>query len=59
MSFIDKVKDLADKHDDKIDMALEKLGDEVDKRTDHKYSAQVDKAVDVAQQRTGDGDHVR
>jgi hypothetical protein len=59
MSFIDKVRDLADKHDDKVDQALEKLGDEVDKRTGHKYSEQIDKAVDVAQERTGDGDHAR
>ena len=59
MSFIDKIKDLADDHDDKVDQALEKLGDEVDKRTDHKYSNQIDKAVDVAQERTGDGDTVK
>jgi hypothetical protein len=59
MSFIDKVRDLADKHDDKVDQALEKLGDEVDKRTGHKYSEQIDKAVDVAQERTGDGDTAR
>jgi hypothetical protein len=59
VSFIDKMKDLADQHDDKVDQALEKLGDEVDKRTGHKYSGQIDKAVDVAQERTGDGDHVK
>jgi len=59
MSFIDKIKDLADDHDDKVDQALEKLGDEIDKRTDHKYSGQIDKAVDVAQERTGDGDTVK
>ena len=59
MSFIDKVRKLADEHDDTVDRALEKLGDEVDKRTDHKYSAQIDKAVDVAQERTGDGNHAK
>jgi len=59
MSFIDKIKDLANDHDDKVDQALEKLGDEIDKRTDHKYSGQIDKAVDVAQERTGDGDTVK
>jgi hypothetical protein len=59
MSFIDKMKDLADQHDDKVDQALEKLGDEVDKRTDHKYSGHIDKAVNMAQERTGDGDTVR
>jgi hypothetical protein len=59
VSFIDKMKDLADQHDDKVDQALEKLGDEVDKRTGHKHSEHIDKAVDVAQERTGDGDTVR
>jgi len=56
MSFVDKIKDLADDHDKEVDQALEKLGDEIDKRTDHKYSDQIDKAVDEAQKRTGDGD---
>ena len=57
MGFLDRAKDLAEQHDDKIDQALEKVGDEVDKRTDGKYSDQIDKAVDVAQERTGGGDH--
>jgi hypothetical protein len=59
MGFIDKMKNLADQHDDKVDQALEKLGDEVDKRTGHKHSGQIDKAVDMAQERTGEGDTVR
>lgn len=56
MSFLDKAKAFADKHDKHIDQALEKIGDEVDKRTGHKYTDQVDRAVDEAQRRTGDGD---
>ena len=56
MSFLDKAKDLLDKHDDKVDQALEKIGDEVDKRTGHKHSAHVDRAVNEAQKRTGAGD---
>ena len=56
MGFLDKAKDLADKHDDKIDQALEKIGDEVDKRTDHKYTDKIDKGVNEAQKRTGEGD---
>lgn len=56
MSFLDKAKDFLDKHDKQVDQALEKVGDEVDKRTGHKYSGQIDKAVDEAQKRTGDGD---
>jgi hypothetical protein len=56
MSFLDKAKDLIDKHDEQVDQGLEKLGDEVDKRTDHKYSSQIDRGVDEAQKRTGEGD---
>ncbi|GAA2506908.1 hypothetical protein GCM10010435_15840 [Winogradskya consettensis] len=56
MSFLDKAKDFVDKHDKQVDQALEKVGDEVDKRTGHKYSSQVDRGVDEAQKRTGDGD---
>jgi hypothetical protein len=56
MSFLDKAKEFADKHDKQVDQALEKIGDEVDKRTKHKYSGQIDSGVDQAQRRTGDGD---
>jgi hypothetical protein len=56
MSFLDKAKDLIDKHDEQVDQGLEKLGDVVDKRTDHKYSSQIDRGVDEAQKRTGEGD---
>lgn len=56
MSFLDKAKEFADKHDKQIDQALDKIGDEVDKRTGHKHSAHIDKAVDEAQKRTGEGD---
>jgi flagellar hook-associated protein FlgK len=56
MSFLDKAKDLIDKHDEQVDQALEKIGDQVDQRTGNKYSSQIDKGVDEAQKRTGDGD---
>jgi hypothetical protein len=56
MSFMDKAKDMADKHDEQVDQGIEKAGDQVDKRTGDKYSSQVDKGVDQAQQRTGAGD---
>ena len=56
MSFLDKAKEFADKHDKQVDQILEKVGDEVDKRTGHKYSAQIDKGVDEAAKRTGEGD---
>jgi flagellar hook-associated protein FlgK len=56
MSFLDKAKDFIDKHDEQVDQALEKAGDEVDKRTGNKYSDHIDKGVDEAQKRTGEGD---
>jgi len=56
MSFMDKAKDLADKHDEQVDQGLDKAGDQVDQRTGNKYSSQIDKGVDQAQQRTGEGD---
>ncbi|GAA3396164.1 antitoxin [Cryptosporangium minutisporangium] len=56
MSFMDKAKDLADKHDKQVDQGLEKGGDLVDDRTGQKHSSQIDKGVDLAQERTGGGD---
>ena len=47
-----KLGDLAEKHDDKIDQAAEKVGDLVDDRTDHKYSNHIDRAVQEVQDRT-------
>jgi hypothetical protein len=51
--FLNKIKDLADQHDDKVDAALEKIGDFVDDRTGHEHSEQIDKIVDAAQEHTG------
>ncbi|GGL09832.1 antitoxin [Mangrovihabitans endophyticus] len=56
MSFLDKAKQFADKHDKQVDQAIEKIGDQIDKRTEGKYSSQVDRGVDEAQRRTGAGD---
>jgi len=56
MDFLKKAKDFVDEHDEQVDQALEKIGDEVDKRTGHKYSDQIDKGVNEAQKRTGEGD---
>ncbi|GAB1694262.1 antitoxin [Krasilnikovia sp. M28-CT-15] len=56
MSFLDKAKELADKHDKLVDQALEKVGDAVDERTGHKYTDQIERGVDEAQKRTGEGD---
>jgi MT0933-like antitoxin protein len=56
MSFLNKAKQFLDKHDKQVDQALDKIGDEVDKRTHGKHTGAIDKAVDEAQRRTGDGD---
>ncbi|GAA4465822.1 antitoxin [Phytohabitans houttuyneae] len=56
--FTERAKDLADKHDDKVDKGLERAGDEADERTGGKYGEKIDKGVDQAQQRTGEGDQV-
>lgn len=56
MSFLDKAKDLANKHDEQVDQGLEKAGDQIDQRTGGKHSDQIDKGVDQAQARTGAGD---
>jgi hypothetical protein len=56
MGFLDKAKDAADQHDKQVDEGLEKAGDQVDDRTGNKYSSQVEKGVNEAQERTGSGD---
>jgi hypothetical protein len=56
MSFLDKAKDFIDKHDEQVDKALDKVGEQVDRRTGGKYTGHIDKAVDEAQRRTGAGD---
>jgi hypothetical protein len=56
MDFLKKAKDFADKHDEQVDKALEKIGDQVDERTGHKYRDRIEKGVHEAQKRTGEGD---
>lgn len=56
MGLFDDAKNLADQHDEQVDAALEKIGDQVDKRTGEKYTPQIDRGVDEAQKRTGAGD---
>ncbi|CAO5161592.1 Antitoxin [Frankia sp. AiPs1] len=48
----DKLGDLAEKHDDKIDNAVDKLGDVIDDRTDHKHTEHIDRVVREVQDRT-------
>lgn len=47
--FVNKAKDLASEHDDKIDAAAEKLGALVNDKTGGKYSAQIDTGVEKVQ----------
>ncbi|MEU4623690.1 antitoxin [Actinoplanes sp. NPDC023801] len=56
--FMDKAKNFADQHDEQVDQGLEKAGDQIDERTGNKYSGQIDRGVDEAQKRTGEGDTV-
>jgi hypothetical protein len=56
--FLNKAKSFADQHDEKVDQGLEKAGDQIDERTGAKYSQHVDRGVDEAQKRTGEGDTV-
>lgn len=46
--FLDKIKDAAGNNADKIEGALDKVGDVVDDKTGHKYSDKIDGAVDKA-----------
>jgi MT0933-like antitoxin protein len=56
--FMEKAKDMASEHDEQVDQGLNKVGDVADERTGGKYGEQIDKGVDVAQERTGAGDQV-
>jgi MT0933-like antitoxin protein len=48
MSFLDKIKELLSKNTDKVDAAIEKVGDAVDKKTGEKYKGVVDKVQETA-----------
>jgi hypothetical protein len=48
MAFLDKVKNLLARNADKVDTAIDKAGDVVDKKTQGKYTSTVDKVQDAA-----------
>ena len=48
MAFLDKLKSLVAKNSDKVDMAIDKAGDLVDKKTQGKYAQHVNKVQDAA-----------
>jgi uncharacterized protein YdaT len=56
--FLDKARDWAEEHDKQVDEALEKAGDVIDQRTGGMHGDQIDKAVNTAQEKTGEGDQV-
>jgi len=51
MGFIDKAKDLASQHPDKVDQGVDKIGDAFDQRTGGTHSEQTDKVQDMARDR--------
>ena len=48
MAFLDKVKNLLARNADKVDTAIDKAGDIVDKKTQGKYTSTVGKVQDAA-----------
>jgi hypothetical protein len=53
---VNKAKDLAADHPDKVEQGLDKAGDAVDQRTGGQHAEQVDKAQDAVRNRFGGGD---
>lgn len=54
MGFLDKAKDLLGKNADKVDTAINKAGDLVDKKTQGKYASTVNKVQDAAKKAVQD-----
>lgn len=48
MSFLDDAKDLLAKNADKVEAAIDKVGDIVDEKTQGKYAETVDKVQEAA-----------
>jgi hypothetical protein len=55
MGFMDKAKELLNQHDDKVDQALDKGGEEAKGRFAG-HDSQIDQGVDQLQRMTGAGD---
>jgi hypothetical protein len=53
MSMLDKLKQMLKGHEDQAGKAVDKGGDMVDKRTQGKYSGQVDTAQEQAKRQLG------
>ena len=50
MAFLDKLKNVLAKNADKVDTAIDKAGDIVDKKTQGKYTQHVNKVQNAARQ---------
>lgn len=50
---VDKARDLANQHEDKIDSGVERAGDMIDDKTGNRFEGQVDKGQDFIQDKTG------
>lgn len=56
MDFLDKAKDLAKEHGDKVDDILDKVADLVDDKTGGKHHEKIESAVDKAKSLLGRDD---
>ena len=54
MGIFDKVKDLAGKHAEKVEGAIDKVAEVVDDKTGGKYADQIDKGAEAAKGLVGD-----
>ena len=57
MSLIDKAKKFIGDNPDKVRQGIEKVGDQIDKRTDGKYADKVDRVQQEAAKRRSDAAH--
>jgi hypothetical protein len=56
MPGLDDIEKMADDHDEQVDQGLQKAGDAAEQKVGH--DTEVDKAVNEAQEHTGQGDTV-
>ena len=59
MGFLDKAKELAGQHADKVEQAIDKAADMVDEKTGGKYADQIDKGAESAKGFVGDDGDTR
>ncbi len=52
-SVVQKAKDLINQNQDKVDGAVDKVGDQIDERTGGKYADKVDQVQDTIKDKTG------